>query len=683
LSLKLRLVVLLFVAMLPAVAIQVSSELTLRREGQFRAQAEALRQAELLAAEQGRLIDGVRRSLMVLAATRALRELESDACATLLAEVGRHDPFLQRVSAVDAAGRVVCSGDGSAEPPPSGIHFEAMRDEGFVVGRYAEERGVAVIRFAQALRGRDGAIVGAAIAAVDLHLLVGGVGVFGWSSDVPVLIADRDGVVLARYPELPAVVGTNIAQQYPELFSSPLPGVREEVGVDGVERIIGFVPPAVGPGGLYIGVGFAKAAALAQVDAATRRGVLLIAVGAALALLLAFFGARRFLSEPLRDLAVGLRRLGEGDLTARTGLVAARGELGELGVAFDRVAARLERAMAELREARDRAEQGHEQLAVALASSNAYGWSWDLESGRIERTPHAAEMLGLPPGELALVPPAAAELAHPDQPATAMQRFRAELAEAGAAEVTLRMPDRDGEARWSLTRARVLQGPDGRRIAHGVTVDVSDRQRLVQQKDLLLRELNHRAMNGLAMISSVLTLQRARIADPGEAARFDAAVGRVSALAAVYRRLHARQEVQEVELVSYLRELCGDLLASVAEEDRIELEVVADARYLVPAERVGGLGVAVAELLTNAVKHAFPDGRRGRIQIRLESAGADGGVLVFRDDGVGLPEGAARSGGLGIMLVRGLAGQIGGAVAIVDREGTEAVFRLPWLTPAA
>ena len=679
-SLLSRLVVLVLVAMLPALAIQALNEFRLRSEGLARTHSEALRQAELLAAEQARLIDGVRRTLLLLAETRALRQRDGAACQRLLEAAAGKDPYLRHVSVVDPQGRVFCSGEGPVEPPPSGVHFDAMRRGGFVVGRYGLDHDAPVIRFAQAVRGFDGAIAGAVIAAVDVQLLVAGVGALGWSENTTTLIADRDGVVLARYPEVPGVVGTSVSAQYPGLFFAPIAGVREEVAIDGVERIIGFVPPAVGPGGLFVGVGIAKAAALASVDAATWRGVAVILAGAAIALLLAVLGGRYFLLVPLDRLATGLRRLGAGDLSARTGLGGARGELGELGAAFDRVAARLESAMAELREARDRAELGRQQLAVALTASHAYGWSWDLESGAIERSENAAELLGVSPEALASAPATAASLLHVEQSFSAMERFRAELLEKDAAEVIVRMPDRRGEQSWLLTRARVSVTAKGRRVAHGVTMDVSERQQLMLQKDLLLREVNHRVMNGLAMISSVLTLQRARIADPAEAERFDAAVRRVSSLAAVYRRLHARQEMHEVELASYLRELCGDLLASVAEEDRIELEVTAERPVRAPADRVGALGVAIAELLTNAVKYAFPDGRRGRIEIRIEAGGPEGGRIVFRDDGIGLADGEGRAGGLGTLLVRGLAGQIGGEVTIEGRgEGVKAVFRFPWL----
>jgi two-component sensor histidine kinase len=124
------------------------------------------------------------------------------------------------------------------------------------------------------------------------------------------------------------------------------PGTFTGPSLDGFEQIAGFVPPSIGPGGLYVGSGQSRDRAFAALNAATLRGIVLIGIGVLAALLLAHFTGERLIRQPVRQLLATAARWRAGDLSARSRLSGVT-EFGQLGLAFDGMAADLERAFAD------------------------------------------------------------------------------------------------------------------------------------------------------------------------------------------------------------------------------------------------------------------------------------------------------------------------------------------------
>ncbi len=200
-------------------------------------------------------------------------------------------------------------------------------------------------------------------------------------------------------------------------------------------------------------------------------------------------------------------------------------------------------------------------------------------------------------------------------------------------------------------------------------VDLSERSRAeeilrhsIEEKELLLREIHHRVKNNLQVVCSLIGLQLGEDGLPPQAkdSLLDMET-RVRSMSLVHELLYRSDDFAAVEFAAYLASLVDNLRDAYCERGEIGIEVEAEEVRL-PLERAIPCGLLVNELVVNAIKHAFPDGRRGRIEVRMARAG-DGGVsLSVRDDGAGMrkpPTGEARE-GLGLSLARNLASQLGG-----------------------
>jgi two-component sensor histidine kinase len=183
------------------------------------------------------------------------------------------------------------------------------------------------------------------------------------------------------------------------------------------------------------------------------------------------------------------------------------------------------------------------------------------------------------------------------------------------------------------------------------------------ETSLLLDELAHRTRNDLMMVSSVLGLQAMRQSDPHARAALESAVSRVRVIAEAQERLRKSDKQGEVEVAAYLRALGHGLAELLRDVRPIAIRVKA-IPMAVDAPVAVSIGLIANELVTNAFKHAFPEGQGGTVQITLEPAG-EGIVLSVEDDGVGVL--ASDKDGLGSRLVRLLASHLGGTVERVPR----------------
>jgi len=179
-----------------------------------------------------------------------------------------------------------------------------------------------------------------------------------------------------------------------------------------------------------------------------------------------------------------------------------------------------------------------------------------------------------------------------------------------------------------------------------------------QSKDLLLRELGHRTQNNLALVASILSLQ-ARTKDNAEArSALEKAVTRVQAIASAHEHFQPFRHNGRVEMRPYLEKLCAHLGDSLRDVRPIAVKVEADDVHL-PTEQAVPLGLIANELVTNALKHAFPDDRSGIIRLVLKRGSSLD--LVVEDNGVGCP--LHKNERLGSRLTRLLAEQLGAKLA--------------------
>ncbi len=199
---------------------------------------------------------------------------------------------------------------------------------------------------------------------------------------------------------------------------------------------------------------------------------------------------------------------------------------------------------------------------------------------------------------------------------------------------------------------------------------------LAAEREVLLREVNHRVGNSLQIIASLLHLQASSSPQEEVKAALTNAMGRVAAVAQVHRRLYTSHDLKSVLLNQYLDALLEDLRRSAEGNKMSRLTLQAEAMELDP-DRAVAIGIIVNELVMNAVKYAYPDGA-GPIHVELRSVGSDV-VLSISDDGVGLNgKSDPRSTGMGQRIVSAMAAKL---EASVERDpahaGTRIVVRFP------
>jgi two-component sensor histidine kinase len=204
-----------------------------------------------------------------------------------------------------------------------------------------------------------------------------------------------------------------------------------------------------------------------------------------------------------------------------------------------------------------------------------------------------------------------------------------------------------------------------------------EEQALVRQKDVLLREINHRIKNNLQVIASLINLQADRAQLPETRRELGTIARRVRALNLVHEQLHPALTDGVIDLASYLEQLCANLPAVHGHADRHVRILRHLQSMMVKAEAAAPVGLIVSEALTNSLKHAFPHGDRGTVRIALERDGSDRAVLEVADDGVGLPEESKLDEGVGLSLIDALANQIGGGLSWCRQGGTTLRLTFP------
>ena len=242
-----------------------------------------------------------------------------------------------------------------------------------------------------------------------------------------------------------------------------------------------------------------------------------------------------------------------------------------------------------------------------------------------------------------------------------------------AYEMTVDIPER-GQRCVVVSARRLVTDEDGVRLLVAVT-DVTDarasdrlKDNLVREKAILLQEVQHRVANSLQIIASVLMQNARKVQSEETRLHLRDAHSRVMSIATLQQHL-AASRLGDVELRIYLTQLCSSIAASmIPDPERLTLEVVGDDSATSGDISVR-LGLIVTELVINALKHAYPGGRGGRIVVTYGSS-PQGWTLSVRDDGVGMPKDPANvTPGLGTSIVEALAQQLHAAVKVDSGKG--------------
>lgn len=223
---------------------------------------------------------------------------------------------------------------------------------------------------------------------------------------------------------------------------------------------------------------------------------------------------------------------------------------------------------------------------------------------------------------------------------------------------------------------------DGRnRLVSRIIVlrDIAERKKMeaqlkasLNEKEVLLQEVHHRVKNNLQIISSLLNLQAVQAQDDQVVEALQEGQNRVRSMALIHETLYRSGDLSRVDFGKYVRRLAEQLYQTYRMlPDQVTMSVETDEIFLT-METAVPCGLILNELISNALKHAFVDGRLGQIAIRLQNTNDNGYHLTVNDNGIGLPThiNLHNTDTLGLQLVNTLVYQLQGSLAITNEQGT-------------
>jgi signal transduction histidine kinase len=343
-SLRLRLWLLVFLALIPALGMMFY---TASEHGQHTArevQDQALRLAQLVSSDQERRIEGARHLLVVMAHVPDVRERAATECQTFLSTLLAGNPLYANFGLADRTGEIICSAVPLDEPvnvADRAYFLGAIEARDFAIGEYQIGRVThrATINFGYPILADDGHVQAVIYAAMDLSWLNHLLADVELPEGAVLMVIDRSGKILARSPNPELWVGESGLND--PLFQAMLAqgqGTAELRGMDGMARFYAFTGLRGLSGAGYVSIGIPRAIAYAPARRVLWRNLVFLSLVGVLSVAAVWVGGDVFVLRRLQALVQTTKRLSAGDLKARSGLPHGPGELGQLAAAFDDMA---------------------------------------------------------------------------------------------------------------------------------------------------------------------------------------------------------------------------------------------------------------------------------------------------------------------------------------------------------
>jgi PAS domain S-box-containing protein len=269
------------------------------------------------------------------------------------------------------------------------------------------------------------------------------------------------------------------------------------------------------------------------------------------------------------------------------------------------------------------------------------------------------------------------DVVSPDEHLRVRENFRQAISGEKQAGVEYMMLRADGVRFPALVHTGLVYDDYGPVGLRGIVVDITEQKRVAEvlrraldEKEVLLKEVHHRVKNNLQIISSLLSLQADALNDPRDHALFKESEGRVRSMALIHERLYKSADLARVDFRDYIDSLVTSLFLSYQRPGVTPVLDVCDVHL--PLDMAIPCGLIINELVSNALKHAYPGDRRGTVMIVMRELGDGVLQLDIRDDGIGLQEDIDpdTSKSLGLNLVSILTRQLQGTLNIERNGGT-------------
>lgn len=329
--------------------------------------------------------------------------------------------------------------------------------------------------------------------------------------------------------------------------------------------------------------------------------------------------------------------------------------------------------------------QSEERFELSMEATGEGLWDWDVERDLTYYSPAYYRVAGYEPGEFPATGDSWRKLIHPDDLERVLGANQACIdGSCESFELEYRIRAKDGDWKWISARGMCAsRAPDGRALRLvGAHADITARKQAEEalqvnlaEKEVLLHEVHHRVKNNLNVISSLLSLQSSSIGSPEEAVEaFRNSADRVMAMALVHEEMYRSPDRSGVDMGAWLGHLVSRLAQTHPPSPALRFELDSGGVELGLNESIP-CAIVLNELVSNAMKHAFPEGGAGTIRVTMRHLAEERVGLEVSDDGVGLPEGVAPGkslarGRLGLTLVSLLVDQLDGKIAMETGKGT-------------
>lgn len=340
LSLKHRLLALTLAAAVPGLLALAYNTFDLRNARRAEVQADVMRNTRFAVSEIEQIFGGARNVLQTVSLAAELR-VDAQTCSDYVGRVAKGIDALTAIFVTDRKGAIRCA---SAPPLPMADfgdrdYFRQVLDGSpFAIGSYVQSRasGRFIVPLAVPLTV-DNAVAGVVVAGLNLKWLGDRISYRATPGGSAITLADGNGVIVWREPRPEAFVGTRVAEANLASLTGATAGVTEIADAAGNQRISGFLPAGATPFGLAVATDVSKSEAFRGVDDASKRSLLLFALGSLGALVLAWMAGEGMIRQPLMKLVATAEAWRRGHDMVRTGIIDRDDEIGLLGQTFDRL----------------------------------------------------------------------------------------------------------------------------------------------------------------------------------------------------------------------------------------------------------------------------------------------------------------------------------------------------------
>ena len=691
-SIRTQLVLLVLISIIPALGIILYSGLNTRKDAIKEAEHNALVVLHGLTVEHERVEEGTRQLLITLSQLPDVQNLDRASCDKLLGKLLIQNQIYANLLISNAKGMVVSS----ALPftPYSISHRKYFREtfntKDFSAGEYTIGgiTKLPVLHFSYPILDIRGNLKGVVAAGIDLARY----GDIFLKAKMPrgsiLGISDHKGIRLFRYPYQDNLTGTAAS---PQVFARMTEGPDEGIFTrpEGSEkRLIAYKRFSLRENAtpyLFMAVGISERQALA----AARRGLLINLVLLGIAFLIAVASAliigKAVIVNRLNRLVSAARKLGAGDLTARTDLPYGKDELAHLAETFDAMAGELEQKEIARKHAEEMVKTSERRYKELVDSLPQTVVELD-ETGTLTFVNlNAFKMFGYSREDLEQDFNVMQVIAPEDH-----DRARENLGKVGSGQalsgIEYRGVKKDGSMFPFMAYTTPAFSENEPVRLRSIIVDISDLKQAAEQvkaslreKEILLKEIHHRVKNNLQIISSLLNLQSRYEKNEKVRDIFSESINRVKTMANIHSLLYQSKDYARIDFTRFIRELATQMHLSYDPNKELVIIKIHVTNVLLDISMAIPCGLIINELMSNAMKYAFPSGRKGEIDITMYRE--NGHVLLtVSDNGVGFPETVnfRETESLGLQLVNDLVEQLDGAIELSAGTGTE--FRITFKT---